>query len=449
MQHNKKLAMLTMLSALFFPILGHADITGIPVSSDGGLLVGSPDDPYWFQISGALKIDQRTFWGGTNSKAPPPSRAGTYHSGAFIRDFGVTFDGGAGQDWTYTVALNFDARNVTTRIDDAFLTYYGFEWLLPKLTFSIGQVAPGFCVSCATSSKWIPFLERSMGTNVFGPQQGLGISANTYNNNYSVTVAAIQQPKNGQPVTDPFGNVIPKPDLWQAAGRFTYAPINCDQKVLQVGFSGHIQEYSNTGLQFSTNPEMRSGSSVTLLNTSTVVNRTSTNPLIMISALNQKTIDFELLGIYGPWSTELEYQRAYVTRGNVFNAAGTKVKQGNGKNLQFSGYHMQAGYVLTGESRPFKKANGTMGQIKPKHKYGAWEVSARYSFVTLNDQDVNGGMAHNTSASLGWYVNNNIKFLGEYVYSLQSRAFNATSTSAYVFDKRHLSSIGLRMQVVF
>ncbi len=441
MQHNKKLVMLTMLSALFFPMLGHADIAGIPVSSDGGLLVGSPDDPFWFQISGALKVDQRTFWGDTGSKAPSPSRAGTYNSGAFIRDFGVTFDGGAGKDWTYTVALNFDARNTTTRIDDAFLTYYGFEWLLPNFTFSMGQVAPGFCISCATSSKWIPFLERSMGTNVFGPQQGLGISANTYNNNYSVTVAATQQPKNGQPVTDPFGNIIPKPDLWQAAGRFTYAPINCDQKVLQFGLSAHIQEYSNTGLQFTTLPEMRSGSSVSLLNTSTVVNRSTTNPLIMISALNQKTIDFEVLGIHGPWSGELEYQRAYVVRGSIATSTNAKVKQG--QNLQFSGYHMQGSYVLTGESRPFKKANGTMGQIKPKHKYGAWEVSARYSFVTLNDKDVNGGMAHNTSASLGWYVNNNIKFLGEYVYSMQSRAFST------IFDKRHLSSVGLRMQVVF
>src|SRR3990167_9607541 len=144
MQQNKKFVIFTLLCSLMFtPFFAHADLNGIPVSSDGGLLVGSPDDPFWFQISGALKIDQRTYWGDTQPVAPP-NKAGTYNSGAFIRDFGISFDGGVGKDWTYTIALNFDPRNSLSRVDDAFLTYYGFEWLLPNFTFSIGQVVPGF-----------------------------------------------------------------------------------------------------------------------------------------------------------------------------------------------------------------------------------------------------------------------------------------------------------------
>lgn len=407
------------------------------VSTDGGIKVNSEDVPFSFEISGALKIDQRTYFGDTETTSYPYGKAGTYVSGAFIRDLGITFDGGIGKDYTYTIALDFEAQYNTVKVDDAFLTYHGFKHLMPNFTFSVGQVIPGFCISCATSSKWIPFMERSMGTNTFGPQQGIGISGNTYDNDYSVTVAATQQPKTGSVVRDPNGNIIRKPDLWQAAGRFTYAPIAQVGKVFQLGFSAYIKEYSNTGLQFSTNPEMRSGSSTSLLNTTRYVNNTTTNNAIMISAKNQKTIDFELMGINGPWSGELEYQKAFVTRG-LTNAG---VKQG--ENLTFSGYHAQLSYVLTGESRPHKKSNGTLGQIKPRSKNGAWEVSGRYSFITLNDKDVSGGMAHNTSASLSWYANNNVRVIGEYVFSKQSRAFPT------YFDKRHLSSFGARMQVVF
>jgi phosphate-selective porin OprO/OprP len=296
---------------------------------------------------------------------------------------------------------------------------------------------PGFCITCAESGKWIPFLERSMGTNVFGPKQGLGISANTYNNNYSFTVAATQQPPSGDPVFDPRGNVTPKPDLWQGAFRLTWAPIAEIGKVFQVGFSAHILELSNTGLQYNTNPEMRSGSSISLLNTTQQIGPIgSRNSQIRIAARNQKTIDLEMLGIWGPWSGELEYQKAYVLRGYVNDVI-------QGPNLSFSGYHAQLAYILTGESRPHKKSNGTLGQIHPKSSCGAFEVAARYSFVTLNDKDVSGGMAHNTSASLAWYANENIKLIGEYVFSKQSRAFPT------YFDKRHLSSLGMRLQVVF
>lgn len=435
MQYKLKSVIITLLFGLLLPTMGQAtdSLLGLPVSSDGGLLVGNPKvDPYWFQVSGDMKIDQRTYWGDTS----PTNFAGLYQSGAFIRAAGLSFEGGAGRNFTYTLALAFEPKASTSRIDDAYITYQGMKWLMPNFTFSIGQVVPGFCITCAASGKWIPFLERSMGTNAFGPRQGLGISANTYNNNYSLTVAATQQPPTGTQVVDPRGNVIIKPDLWQGAFRLTYAPIAETGKVMQMGFSAHIKEDSNTGLQFATNPEMRSGNSITLLNTTTVLAKSGVNPAILIAAKNQKTIDAEFLGIYGPLSGELEYQQVWVSRGKVNDVV-------QGPNLTFNGYHAQVAYVLTGESRPHKKSNGTTGQIKPKSKCGAWEVAGRFSFITLNDKDISGGMAHNTSASLAWYANDNVKFIGEYVYSKQSRAFPT------YFDKRQLQSIGMRMQVVF
>lgn len=438
MQHNIKSVIITFLFGLLLPTVSFA---GLEVASDGGLQVGSTDGPYWFNLSGVLKVDERTYAGNTQTTASGLGTVGTYIGGAFIRDMGITFEGGVGENYSYNLGLDIDANSNQTKVDLAYVTYYGFNYLMPNLSFSAGQVASGFCLSCADSSKWIPFMERSMGTNVFGPQPGIGFNANSYSDHYSATVAVTQQPKSGNSIKSVYGVNLKTHDLWQAAGRFTFAPISEPGKVLQLGFSAHIQEYANNGLQFRAIPEMRSNNSTTLLNTTTYYtsSQSATGPSgqLMIAALNQKTVDVEMLGIYGPWSGELEYQEAYIARGSV-----NDVKQG--PNLNFCGFHAQASYIIAGAPyRPLKKANGTLGQIKPKSKYGAWEVSGRYSFITLDDQDISGGRAYNTTASLSWYANNNLRVIGEYVFSLQRRNFPT------YFDKRHVSGIGARLQLVF
>lgn len=441
MQHNIKSVIIALLIGMILPTASIAhEAASTPVESEGGLKVGSSSGPYWFQLGGVIKLDQRSYMGKrdgapgafplTSSGKPP----GTYFSGAFVRALELDLSGGIGQDFTYSVGLDVDAHEKELGLDFAFVTYHGFKHMAPNFTFSVGQVFPAFCISCASSSKWIPFMERNMGTNVFGPKQGLGISANTYNNDFSATVALTQQPKMGSHIKSLTGSNLKTRDLWQASGRFTYAAIAEEHKLLQLGFSAHIQEYSNTGLEFKTNPEMKSNNSTTLLNTSYA---TAPGAAVLISAKNQKTIDFELTGLNGPWSGEIEYQKAYVSRGlNLVN-----VKQG--PNLTFYGYHAQVSYVLTGESRSVKKSNGTLGQIKPNSKRGAWELSGRYSVINLNNKDINGGKAKNTTASLSWYANNNVRVIGEYVISKQSRLFTSG------LNKRTVSGIGARLQVVF
>lgn len=451
MQFKIKSILLTLLVGLL-PTYSFAQLEGLPVASDGGLQVGSPEGDYWFNISGVAKVDSRSYTGNTKTTASGVGGLGTYMSSVFIRDLGINFEGGIGKNFSYTIELDIDANDKQVAVDTAYLSYNGFSNLLPNLEISVGQVVAGFSLNAAESSKWSPFMERAMATNVFGPQAGIGINANTYDNHYSATVAITQQPKSGNSIKNIYGQSIKTNDLWQAATRLTWAPASEAGRIFQVGLSAHIQEYANNGLQFRAPPEMRSRNSTTLLNT-TKYYTSSFGPgayaagpdgqnQLWIAARNQTTIDFELLGVYGPLSGEVEYQRAYVTRGTVNGA-----KQGG--NLQFSGYHAQAAYILTGEVRTLKKSNGTLGQIKPKNKYGAVEVGVRYSYINLNDKDITGGSSKNTTASISWYLNNNVKLMGEYVLSLQKRQFSAIPTYPAYLDKRTVGGIGLRAQFVF
>ncbi len=446
MQRNKiKLVMTKLLIGLLLPTFVFAG-SDVPVATDGGLQVNYPSAPYWFNISGVAKLDSTQFSGDTATTASGVGGLGTYMSAVFIRDLGLSFQGGIGQDYSYTIELNFDADENAAKVDYAYITYYGFNYLLPNLSFSLGQVVPGFCLNCASSSKWSTFRERSMATNTFGPQAGIGINSNTYNNNYSATVAVTQQPKAGAVIRNVYGQPIKTHDLWQASMRLTWAPINELGRVFQIGLSAHIQEYASNGLRFIAIPEWRSRNSTSLLNTTNYftssfgpASLSTVNPgsnQIWIAATNQKTVDWEFTGVYGPWYAEAEYQRVFIARGQVNDVS-------QGPNLQFHGYHVQGAYILTGETRPLKTSNGTLGQIKPKSKCGAWEVGARYSFITLNNKDITGGKANNTTVALNWYPNNNVKFMAEYVWSLQRRQFQT------YLDHRHVDAFGLRAQFVF
>lgn len=446
MQNKIKSVILTLVLAMLLPTCAMARLENLPVASDGGLQVGSPKGPYWFNLSGVSKFDSRSFTGNRQTTASGVGGLGTYMSAVFIRDLGLTFEGGIGQDFSYTIEFNFDVDDGATRIDSAYLTYYGLNSLLPNLSFSVGQVLPGFCLNCASSSKWSPFMERSMATNTFGPQAGLGINSNTYNDHYSATVAITQQPKAGGVIRNVYGQAIRTNDLWQASTRLTWAPFSERGRIFQVGLSAHIQEYASNGLQFRAMPEMRSRNSTSLLNTTRYLTSNASpgsagsTPAVFnqiwIAATNQKTVDWELLAVYDQLSLAAEYQRAFIERGAVNGVS-------QGSNLQFSGYDAAAEYILTGECRSLKKPNGTLAQIKPIHKYGAVVIAARYSFITLNSHDVTGGLAHNTTFATNWYINDNIKLMAEYVLSLQRRQFPTYQ------DNRTVGGIGLRAQFVF
>ena len=79
----------------------------------------------------------------------------------------------------------------------------------------------------------------------------------------------------------------------------------------------------------------------------------------------------------------------------------------NGNDV--NGFYVQAGYILTGETRPYK--GGKFKRVKPDGKAGAWEVVARYEDGDGNYSDIELGRTDATSYSLGvnYYANSNIR----------------------------------------
>lgn len=78
-------------------------------------------------------------------------------------------------------------------------------------------------------------------------------------------------------------------------------------------------------------------------------------------------------------------------------------------NEDLSGYYLQLGYLLTGESRPYK--DGVFKRVSPAAKSGAWEALLRYENGDGNHADIELGNndAAAVTVGLNWYAHKNVR----------------------------------------
>ena len=75
----------------------------------------------------------------------------------------------------------------------------------------------------------------------------------------------------------------------------------------------------------------------------------------------------------------------------------------------FSGYHVTASWILSGEMREYNKRAGILGPV-PDAKtvnqggWGAWEVGIRWSELDLADGLIDGGDMDILSLGLSWWL---------------------------------------------
>ena len=106
----------------------------------------------------------------------------------------------------------------------------------------------------------------------------------------------------------------------------------------------------------------------------------------------------------------------------------------------------KAAWAITGEHHAWTNANGGFVGIRPARTFdpkrgdwGAWELAARYSELTLNDRDgvagaatptggIRGGEQKISTLGLNWYPNNVVRFLLDYQWTRVDR-LNAAGAS--------------------
>ncbi|HXF08479.1 MAG TPA: OprO/OprP family phosphate-selective porin [Candidatus Acidoferrales bacterium] len=376
-----------------------------PVSDGKSLKFQSPGGDFSFQAGGRLDIDAAAYdedkqdlGDGTDFR-----RARMYMRGTLARDFDYMFE--------YEFA---DSATRNKGITDAYMRYKGFA---PAL-ITVGNFKMPFGMEQLTSDNTTIFLERGV-NDILTPGRGIGAELRSAGANWSLAGGVFGEKPDGD--VDKEGD-----EGWNVAARGTYAPILTDNAVLHLGAGArrHDSNDSTNALRFRSKPE----SNVTgvFLVDSGVLSNTD----------HFTSANAELASLWGPVSFQAEYMRTVLDRGDT------------AEDVNFSGWHAQAAWLMTGERRPYKASEGVFDRVIPKASVGlggigAWELAARVSEVNLNDGNIVGGEERNLTLALNGYLTSNIRLMLNYIRVLElDRPGNAA-------DQDEPSIIGARLHVDF
>lgn len=451
------------LTSLGMALSGGTALADVSVKTRGGLtVVNTQNSTYWFKIGGRLHIDQTFFSADSDEKQTD------FPSSANIRRAWVSLNGGVGDCLAYLMTMDF--RGYTNRsvvFQDAYLSYRGFGC---NSTVAIGQFGLPFGLENWGSTNDLMFLEPSLMTSTFSwipeaglytnsagaavtlpatagvsapyyavPQsagiRGLGIYADMFFLDMFTVAASVTAPPANSFTT---GNTKAS-DRMTVSARLTFSPVHCNDTAYHFGVATRQQSLNH----FSGGSNIADG---ILSTTPEAVGRTlnagqsSTASLVNTGFMNTRNMKFwglEAAGLWGPFIAQAEWNNVHVGR----QAA---------ENVNFHGWHVQAGYMLTGESRHYDWKKGTFSSPRPCSPCGAWELALRYSYVNLNKKDVYGGSENNVTLGVNWFYNRNVTVKANYIRA----KIHPTGTVAGVIPSatpnvRNLDIFALRLQVVF
>lgn len=282
----------------------------------------------------------------------------------------------------YQLEAAIDERN-DVDIEDAFIELRG-----ASAAIVIGQFREPVSLNQQTFSPFLSSMERAAFTEAFGFERRAGIALRTGGDNWTLIGGAFgDNVSNAEAARD---------ESYAVALRGTYAPINTETMVVQIGGSVRYRDAADDGLfSYSARP----------------------NAHLAPSYVGDGGVGFadsdlflgvEAAGVFGPLHVAAEY--------------GWLDAEGLVTDATFQGAYLEAGYFLTGETRNLNAARGAFGRNDVRAPIteggmGAFEVRGRIDFLDLNDGAVNLGEQVSYTVGLNWHATNYLRILGEYVYA--------------------------------
>lgn len=309
---------------------------------------------------------------------------------------------------------------------------------LPRIgNLRVGNQKPPIGFEHATSSRFLNFMERSMGFDAFiedqdnGFRPGIQIFNTAFDERMTLAVGYFKHTRNifGWNTGDGEGDVT---------GRITMLPIYRDEGryLVHLGVGASHRDLDDHVARFRGRTSVRNGPAVlhTILADASMVGK------------NQQLIVPEMVIVWGPLSFESEYFATWVQGAAIPAAAPPRVPQGT---VFFRAYTVGLHYFLTGEHRPYNRKTGGFNRVIPRRNahwgkvceedgpgYGAWQVLVRYQFLDLEDKGVNGSIVNEFTAGLNWFLNPNMKVQWNYSLADRNAAGNTSDGVIHSFGTR-------------
>jgi phosphate-selective porin OprO/OprP len=366
--------------------------------------------------------------------------AGTdFSSGTNFRRARFGVSGTVFKDWSYEFIYDFGGSGIeTAAISSAFIQYDG----LGPVHFKVGAFPVSESFEDSTSASDLVFLERAqptdLGRSIAGSDGREAASIFAYDDDYYVSAAFSTKLVNDAAVFDEQQAVVAR-----AAYRLLHSS---DYNLAVGGDVTYVLKVADTAAGPGSPTAFRLRERPELNVDSNGIRLVDTGAIDAKDALE--------------WGVEAagNYRSVYA-QGGYFGFDVTR-RTGVLANPDFSGWYLQASWLLTGESKPYRPERGAYGAPKPldpftfgKPGIGAWEIAARYSDLDLNflagapgtakvAAGIRGGEQKIWTVGLNWYPNSVIRFVLDYQHTDVSRLNNAGASIGAKLD-----AVSLRTQI--
>ena len=381
-----------------------------------GVLIASPDKEFQIHIGGRSQFDSSWYTADQNVE---DNINHPYENGVDLRRARIRLDGTMYYtiDWAmeYDFVNSFNVDNRTHSVTSPTDLWVTFREVPCVNNVRIGNQKPPIGFEHLVGSRYLPFMERSYNQDAFygGFYNGFVPGISTFDN-WGEDDMGLWHMGVYKPTDNVFGFNAYDGDV-STVGRLTrllwYECEGAD--LLHVGGSVMAATTVKGKQTFRARDAIRSGLSADWpIPASTG----------LLEGEDVQYINGELAAVRGPWTLQGEYLVSYMQ--DAANIVGGVVQPTVG-TVSYQGGYVQLLYFLTGEHDNYNKATAVFERVIPNNNFyfrhgqvangpGAWQIGARYNFLDLNDKGLDGGILHNVTCGLNWFLNPNLKFQFDY-----------------------------------
>jgi phosphate-selective porin OprO/OprP len=358
-------------------------------------------------------------------------------SAAELRRARLGVEGVVFYDWKYKFEVDFAGDS--SEIKDAYIAYSG---LADGLDLIFGNYKTPNSLEELTSSRYITFLERAAFTDAWELDRQIG--AGFFYGKEHFTVAA-----------GVFGQFSENQEVWYqdfpkvGSARVTLAPINREvngvHQVLHFGASWREREQAKDNREldaFVVDPSEDQLFRYRARPDLHLAQRFVATPEIFD---HDTYWNLEAAAVWGSLYAVGEYSQLEGEVDPIFIGA----------DPTYNGWYAEAGWFITGETRPYDE--GEWGRVKVKRPvydgsggYGAWQIAARYDVLDLSDKALTipncemCGEQKTWLVALNWYPTDYTRVMFNYVNAEIEGGF---MNGRNVNNGANIEGFGTRVQV--
>jgi phosphate-selective porin OprO/OprP len=375
--------------------------------------IATSDGAFTFNVKGLFQADAASY--SQDDNLPAAVSARDLNSGTNIRRARVIFNGKMFSDFDYNLTFDFGGAGAEDvgRVHEAWIQYSGFK----SAKFRVGEFGPSVGLADAGSQSGSPFLERAssaeIARNFAGGDTRMGVAAFNARDRYLWSVALTGNTVSSLNTAASSFNTVNNDEQFGVAARIAGTPFKGKNSLVHIGlnYSGIINP-ADTGAAAATRYPVQLRDRPEL--------RVDGGRLVDSGAINA--------GSAAATGVEFgaQYKNLFV-QSEAFDYKIERLGAAAGvSDPKFTGWYVEGGWVLTGESRKYNTATAAFDGVTPAANFdpssghwGAFELVARYSTLDLNYHDtaaltadrVLGGQQDITALGLNWQLNPGVRFI--------------------------------------